>query len=200
MIRPGATLLLAALAGVFALELQRHALANPAALYALGALPDSGSLQREWWRLFAYGFLHWDATHLLANASLLAWLAPVVERRRGAATLWAVFLLAVLASGLGILAKHAWWPAPGVSVGASGGAFALLAFGTVLVWRDPRSSRRARIALAVVLALGLAVSLLPGVSLLGHLIGLVVGLAAAALSPKPLSVGADDLAAVDAAR
>ena len=189
--RPGALLLLGAIAGGFVLELQRHALADPAALYALGALPDARGLERQWWRLLSYAFLHWNTGHLLANAGLLAWLAPVVERRLGAWRLWAVFLVAAVIGGLAIVCKHAWWPAPGVTVGASGGAFAVLALAAGLLWRDPRAPRNARIAVLLVLAIGLAVSFLPGVSLLGHLVGLGVGLAAfaifAAQSPTTIS-------------
>jgi rhomboid protease GluP len=185
---PGAALLLAAIFCAYALELAHDAPGNAAALYALGALPDGTSMQREWWRLLAFGFLHWDSTHLFANTALLAWLAPVLERRVGGWRLWALFLLASVSGGFAILCKHAWWPAPGVTVGASGGAFAVLAASAWLLWRDPASPRRARIAIVVVAGIGAVVSLLPGVSLLGHALGAAIGLAFAGFqSPRTIS-------------
>ena len=187
----GASWLLAWLIAGFVVELLVAAPGNPAALYALGALPDAGSLQREWWRLVAYGFLHWGWTHFLANVALLAWVAPVLERRIGALRLWLLFLGAVVLSGLAIVCKHAWWPAPGVTVGASGGAYALLAAATVILWREPAAPRRARLGLVAVLAGGALVSFWPGVSLLGHLVGAGIGAAFAVFqSPRtnsPLS-------------
>jgi membrane associated rhomboid family serine protease len=184
----GASWLLAWLAAGFAVELLCGATGDPVALYALGALPDAGSLQREWWRLLSYAFLHWGWNHFLANVALLAWVAPMLERRVGALRLWALFLVAAVASGFAIACKHAWWPAPGVTVGASGGAFALLAAATLILWREPGSPRRARIGLALVVAGGALVSLWPGVSLLGHAVGGAIGAAFAALqSPRTSS-------------
>jgi membrane associated rhomboid family serine protease len=180
----GARWLLACLAAAFALELLLAAPGNPRALHALGALPDEGSLQREWGRLLAYGFLHWSWPHFLANTALLAWVGPVLERRIGALRLWALFLAAVASSGLAIVCKHAWWPGPGVTVGASGGAFAVLAAAAIAVWREPDSARRARLALLLVLAGGALVSFLPGVSLLGHAVGAAIG-AAFAMRQSP---------------
>jgi membrane associated rhomboid family serine protease len=185
---PGAALLLAVIFAAYAVELVHGAPGHAAALYALGALPDDAGLQREWWRLLAFGFLHWNSAHLLANTALLAWLAPVLERRVGAWRLWALFLCSSVVGGFAILCKHAWWPAPGVTVGASGGAFAVLAASAWLLWRDPASPRRARIALAAVAGIGAAVSLLPGVSVLGHAVGAGIGLAFAWLqSPRTIS-------------
>jgi membrane associated rhomboid family serine protease len=176
--RHGTVLLLFALFAAYALELARGAPTHADALYALGALPDAGSLQGQWWRVLSYGFLHWNALHLVANAALLAWIGSVVERRLGARVLWSVFVSAVVAGGLACVVMRAWWPKPGVSVGASAGAFALLALAAGLLWRDARAPRAAKVAVALVLGLGIAVSFLPGISLLGHLTGLLVGLGA----------------------
>jgi len=188
MKRPGAVALLAALAAAFALELWRGAPGDPRALLALGALPDAAGFHAPPWRLLSFGFLHWSWAHLLANFALLAWLAPVLERRVGAWRLWALFLGASVLGGVAIMGKHALWPAPGVTVGASGGAFAVLAAVALLLHRDPAAPRRARLATALVLGGGLLVSLWPGVSLLGHLVGGAVGLGfAMRQSPRTIS-------------
>src|ERR1700692_1248597 len=107
-----------AMIAMFLVELARGAVANDAALLRLGALPDSGQIGHEYWRLITFGFLHWDLTHLLLNSVLLLILGPIVERRAGTAWLLLVFLTASIASGAGILFKHQVWPSQGVSLGA----------------------------------------------------------------------------------
>jgi membrane associated rhomboid family serine protease len=106
-----------------------------------------------------------------------------VERRAGTAWLLVIFLGGSVASCAGILMKHLFWPSQGVSLGASGGLFALLGTGLVLVFRLPSQSRLVRIRLMVPLVLGLAYSVLPGVTMIGHIVGLVVGTTIALLIP-----------------
>jgi membrane associated rhomboid family serine protease len=177
----GCIALLGLLVAVFLVEVGRGAVGSDGGLLALGALPDSGGLHGEYWRLATFGFLHSGAVHLLLNGLLLILAGPAVERRSGPARMALIFLGASVASGVGILVKHQLWPAGGVSVGASGGMFGLLGAALVLVWRAPRASPPARFGLAGVLAGGLAYSLLPGVSLIGHLVGLAVGASAGIL-------------------
>ena len=159
---------------MFLVELARGAVANDAGLLRLGALPDSGPIHHEYWRLITFGFLHWDLRHLLLNTLLLFLLGPIVERRAGTIGLLIIFLSASVASGLGILVKHQIWPAEGVSLGASGGMFGLLGAALVLVFRWPSPSRL-RTMLTAALVLGLIYSFLPGVSMIGHIVGLIIG-------------------------
>jgi membrane associated rhomboid family serine protease len=177
--RLGSTAIFCVITAVFLLELARGAVGNDARLLGLGALPDSGQLQHEYWRLLTFGFLHGSLTHLMLNTVLLLLVGPVVERRAGTAWLLLLFLSASVASGVGILVKHQLWPAQGVSVGASGGLFGLLGAALVLVFRHPAQSRFERIGLIVVLVLGLTYSVCPGISMVGHIIGLIVGVALA---------------------
>jgi membrane associated rhomboid family serine protease len=180
----GCIALLGLLVAIFVVEVGRGAVGSDRGLLALGALPDSGGLNGEYWRLLTFGFLHSGAVHLLLNGLLLILAGPAVERRAGPAWMALIFLGASVASGVGILVKHQLWPAGGVSVGASGGMFGLLGAALILAWRAPRASPLARFGVAGVLAGALAYSLLPGVSLIGHLVGLAVG-ASAALSKGP---------------
>jgi membrane associated rhomboid family serine protease len=177
----GCIALFGLLVAIFLLEVGRGAVGSDRGLFALGALSDSGGLNGEYWRLVTFGFLHSGGAHLLLNGLLLILAGPAVERRAGPAGTALIFLVASVASGVGIVVKHQLWPASGVSVGASGGMFGLLGAALVLVWRAPRASRVARIGLAAILAGGLAYSLLPGVSLIGHLVGLAVGASAGIL-------------------
>ena len=172
--RIGSTGILGAMIAMFLVELARGAVANDAGLLRLGALPDSGPIHHEYWRLLTFGFLHWDLRHLLLNTLLLFLLGPIVERRAGTIGLLIIFLSASVASGLGILVKHQIWPAEGVSLGASGGMFGLLGAGLVFVFRRPSPSRL-RTVLMAALVLGLIYSFLPGVSMIGHIVGLIIG-------------------------
>jgi membrane associated rhomboid family serine protease len=181
--RLGTTAIFCVIAAMFLLELARGAVGNDARLLALGALPDDGQIQHEYWRLITFGFLHSTFTHILLNTVLLLWVAPVVERRAGTRWLLLIFLSASVASGVGILVKHQFWPSEGVSVGASGGLFGLLGAALVLLFRLPSQSPMVRGGLIVVLVVGLTYSVFPGISMIGHIIGLVVGNALALLIP-----------------
>ncbi len=177
--RLGSTAILCVITAVFVLERVTGAVGNDAHLLGLGALPDSGQLDHEYWRLITFGFLHYNLTHVLLNTVLLLLVGPIVERRAGTAWLLLIFLSASVASGAGILFKHLLWPSQGASIGASGGLFGLLGAALVLVYRLPSMSRFVRVGLIVVLVLGLTYSVFPGVSMVGHIIGLIVGTAIA---------------------
>jgi membrane associated rhomboid family serine protease len=170
---------------MFLIELARNAVGNDALLIGLGALPDSGQINHEYWRVLTAGFLHYDLTHLALNTLLLLLVGPVVERRAGTARLLLIFLVGSVVSFAGILMKHLFWPSPGVSLGASGGLFALLGTGLVLVFSLPAQSRLVRIRLLVPLVFGLAYSVLPRVTMIGHFVGLAVGTALALALPLP---------------
>src|SRR5437868_15527064 len=118
--RIGSAAVVGVMVAMFLLELARNAVGNDARLLDLGALPDSGQMHHEYWRLVTAGFLHYDLMHFALNTLLLLLLAPVVERRAGAAWLLVIFLSASVVSCLGILIKHQFWPVQGVSLGASG--------------------------------------------------------------------------------
>ena len=190
--RIGSAAVVGVIIAMFLLELARNAVGNDARLLGLGALPDSGQIHHEYWRLITAGFLHYDLTHLVLNTLLLLLIGPVVERRAGVAWLLLIFLTASVASFLGILIKHQLWPSQGVSLGASGGAFALLGAALVLVfWLRPQN-RWIRIRLAVVFVGGLTYSVLPRISMIGHITGLLAGAAIALLIPLDAASPAPD--------
>src|SRR5947208_3575195 len=190
--RIGSAAVVGVIIAMFLLELARNAVGNDARLLGLGALPDSGQIHHEYWRLITAGFLHYDLTHLVLNTLLLLLIGPVVERRAGVAWLLLIFLTASVASFLGILIKHQLWPSQGVSLGASGGVFALLGAALVLVFRLPSQNRRLRIRLAVVFVGGLTYSVLPRISMIGHITGLLAGAAIALLIPLDAASPAPD--------
>ena len=177
-----------AMAIMFLIELGRGAVGNDALLLGLGALPDSGQIDHEYWRLFTAGFLHYDVTHFVLNTLLLLLAGPVVERRVGTMWLLLIFLGGSVTSFAGIFLKHLFWPSQGISLGASGGLFALLGAGLVLVFRLPSQSRSVRIRLMVPVVFGLTYSLLPRVTMIGHIVGLVVGATFALLFPPKVAL------------
>jgi membrane associated rhomboid family serine protease len=180
----GSALLAALLVILFLVELGQGAVGNDDRLLGLGALPDSGGIHQGYWRLVAFGFLHSNLTHLLLNLMLLLLAGPAVERRIGTGWMIFTFLTASVASGIAILVKHDFWPSAGASVGASGGLFGLLAAALLLVFRLDRHNRISRAVLTAALVLGLAYSMLPGISLAGHAAGLAVGAGLALVATK----------------
>jgi membrane associated rhomboid family serine protease len=190
--RIGSATIVGLIIAMFILELARNAVSNDARLLSLGALPDSGQIHHEYWRLITAGFLHYDLTHLVLNTFLLLLIGPVVERRAGLAWLLFIFLTGSVTSFVGILIKHQLWPSQGVSLGASGGAFALLGAALVLVFRLRSQDRRLRIRLGVVFVGGFTYSVLPGISMIGHITGLLAGTAMALLIPRDAASPAPD--------
>ena len=182
---PGTASLLVIIAIAFAVEISCGAIGNDTVLLSLGALPDSGQLFGQYWRFLSFGMLHADMVHILANSALLVGIGPVVERRVGTAGVISLFVTASVFSGICILLKHILLPSVGTSQGASGGLFGLLGAALVLVYRLPSSNPRVPRWLWITLLGGSAVSLLPGVSMVGHLAGLLVGVPVAFFIPLP---------------
>src|SRR5437879_1734850 len=176
--RRGTIVLVLALLGVFGLELATHSVGNDSALLKLGALPDDGDLHGQYWRFATYSFLHFNGVHLLVNLLLLFWIAGILETRAGPALTGVIYLCSVVSSAVVILLVHSWHPKTGATVGASGGMFGLVAATLILSYRRPEfigQASRLRTWLCLILFIGLAVSLLPEISMAGHIGGFVGG-------------------------
>ena len=98
--------------------------------------------QAETWRLFSYGLLHINISHLLFNLCFLAYTGYHLERAVGRANLFLLFFGSVFSGGLLSMSM-----APGrTSLGASGGDFGLLAATVIVGWKYwdaiPASSRK----------------------------------------------------------
>lgn len=195
---PVTVLLIASLLALYAIEWTNGAFGNDAQLMHLGALSDAAGPGSDLWRLLTYAWLHAGPMHLLTNLALLAWAGRIVERRVGRLATLGVYLAGALAGGALIAAKAAMAPKPGTSVGASAAISALLAAALVLLHRPGFASfgqpRGVRLALWAILGVGLAASLLPGVSLAGHAGGLVAGAALGFLMPARAHTAAEGAA------
>jgi membrane associated rhomboid family serine protease len=128
----------------------------------------------EWWRLITAAFLHVGLLHLVLNMLALLVFGAELERQLGRWRFLGIYLIAVLggAAAIQLLGD----PVRPVA-GASTAIYGLLgALGVLMLAR--RQDVRGLLTLLVINVL---ISFLPGVSLLGHLGGLVAGAAAAGL-------------------
>ena len=174
----GTVLLIVAIAIGFGIELATNSVGNDAALLKLGALPDDGQLHGEYWRIATYSFLHFNWLHLLLNVGLLFWVGRIVERQVGTGRGAPIYFVSVLVSAAVILLVHNWHPKPGSTVGASGGVFGLLGAALIISYSQ-NGDDRLRKLLWVVLLIGFAVSILPDISMAGHIGGIIGGAAIA---------------------
>lgn len=127
----------------------------------------------EWWRVLTSGFLHFGPVHLLFNMLALWIIGREVEVVLGRGRFLAVYLLGVL----GGAAAAMLFSAPDIQLaGASGAVFGLMGALVVLL----RRMRAPAGQVFGLIAINIAISFLPGISLTAHLGGLVAGAAATA--------------------
>jgi rhomboid protease GluP len=177
---PGRLILVFALLIVFLIEVATKSVGSDASLLKLGALPDNGQLHGQYWRFLTYSFLHFSWLHLIVNAGLLFWIVRIVESGVGTTQAALIYFMSVLCSAAVILLVHNWHPKPGATVGASGGIFGLVGAALVISYRQDGHERLRR-WIWIVLIAGLGISLLPDISLAGHIGGIVGGLPTAFL-------------------
>ena len=176
----GTILLILAIAIGFGIEIAMNSVGNDDALLKLGALPDNGQLHGEVWRIAIYSFLHFNWVHLLLNVGLLLWIGRIVERQVGTGRGALIYFASVVCSAAVILLVHNWHPKEGATVGASGGVFGLLGAALIISYRQNGHDRLRR-SLWIVLAAGFGVSLLPDISMAGHIGGIIGGVPLALL-------------------
>jgi membrane associated rhomboid family serine protease len=122
----------------------------------------------EWWRLLTAAFLHIGPVHLAVNMLALLLFGSELERQLGRWRFLGVYLVSALG---GAVAIQLFGFPGGYVAGASTAIYGLLgALGVLLV-----ASRQDIRGLLTLLAINVFISFLPGVSLLGHLGGLVAG-------------------------
>jgi len=176
----GTILLIVAIAIAFGIEVATNSVGNNDALLKLGALPDNGQLRGEFWRIATYSFLHFNWLHLLLNVGLLFWIGRIVEQQLGNGRGALIYFVSVIWSAAVILLVHNWHPKEGATVGASGGVFGLLGAALIISYRQ-NGDNRLRKSLWIVLLAGFGVSLLPDISMAGHIGGIIGGVPVALL-------------------
>jgi membrane associated rhomboid family serine protease len=146
-------------------------------IYYYGALvahnphPYVGVAEGGWWRLFTSAFLHFGILHLGLNMLALYWFGPLLEGMLGSLRFALLYGAAGLAGSAGALLLSP----NDVTVGASGAIFGILGALLVLEARGMIHSGGQIVAI-IILNLLLSVTL-SGISIGGHLGGLVGGAA-----------------------
>jgi membrane associated rhomboid family serine protease len=128
----------------------------------------------DWWRPVTAAFLHIGPVHLVLNMLALLIFGSELERQLGRWRFLALYLLSVLG---GAAAIQLFGNPAGAVAGASTAIYGLLGGLGVLMLARRQDIR----GLVTLLAINVVISFLPGVSLLGHLGGLVAGALAAGM-------------------
>ena len=126
----------------------------------------------EWWRPITAAFLHIGPVHLAMNMLALLLFGSELERQLGRSRFLGVYLVSALG---GAAAIQLFGNPGGYVAGASTAIYGLLGALGVLMLASRQNVR----GLLTLLAINVFISFLPGVSLLGHLGGLVAGALAA---------------------
>lgn len=129
----------------------------------------------DWWRVVTSGFLHFDALHLGFNMFLLWWLGKLLEPSIGMVRFGVLYAAALLGGSLGVLLLDP----NSLTGGASGAVFGLMGAAAVLMRK--RGIDVMQSGIGGLLVINLLLSFRPGVSLGGHLGGVVTGAAVGAI-------------------
>jgi membrane associated rhomboid family serine protease len=140
-----------------------------------GAVSKLAVANGDVWRLLTAGFLHADITHLIFNMLSLYILGQLLEPQFGHLRFTLIFLISVLAGSVAIIITDS------AGLGASAGVFGLLGAGLVSSWLSGYSVNPMENGLALWLGINLVLSFRPGISLAGHIGGLIGGALAAAV-------------------
>ncbi len=151
-------------------------------LTQLGALNPIAVWQGEWWRLLMANFLHLGWLHLTMNMLGLYFLGGFVESTLGIGR----YLITYFGSGIGamfliVLLAIASNAPDQTLVGASAAIMGLVgAIGAIMIygWRYEKSRIAAKNLLVLMFVIGIQIVFdltTPGVSFLGHTLGLILG-------------------------
>jgi membrane associated rhomboid family serine protease len=123
-----------------------------------------------WYRLFTAGFLHFGLIHLALNMYFLYILGPMLEPALGRVRYLLLYLASLLGGSLGVILLDR----VGVSAGASGAVFGLMAAAAVGLWRRGVNPLTTGIGTALVLNFVITFAI-PGISIGGHVGGAIAG-------------------------
>ena len=144
------------------------------ALLIDGGLSRFGVDNGDYWRIVTSGFLHAGFLHLLFNMFALYVLGTMLEPAVGRLRFGVIYFVSLLAGSFGALLLEP----TGLTVGASGAVFGLM--GAAVVVMRNRGVNPMESGLGVWIGLNLLITFtIPGISIGGHIGGLVGGALAA---------------------
>nr|WP_243658916.1 rhomboid family intramembrane serine protease [Tamaricihabitans halophyticus] len=123
----------------------------------------------EWWRMLTSGFLHYGPLHLAMNMLALWILGRDLEVLLGKLRFCALYALSLLGGGVAV---YLFGDMSTAVAGASGAVFGLMGGLVVAIWRLKLNGTQLYVLLAVNLIISFSI---PGISMLGHIGGLVIG-------------------------
>jgi len=133
-----------------------------------------------WYRLVTSGFLHFGIIHLGFNMYFLYVLGPMLEPVLGRVRFLLLYIASMLGGALGVILIDT----GGLTAGASGAVFGLLAAATVGLWRRGVNPFTSGIGTALLLNLFITFAI-PGISIGGHLGGAIAGAICGAVMLAP---------------
>jgi len=123
-----------------------------------------------WYRLITSGFLHFGIVHIGLNMFFLWVLGPMLEPALGRVRFILLYIAALLGGSLGVILLDK----GGISAGASGAVFGLLAAAAIGQWR--RGINPLTTGIGATLLMNLVITFaIPGISIGGHIGGIVAG-------------------------
>jgi membrane associated rhomboid family serine protease len=135
--------------------------------------------QGQWYRLITGGFLHAGFLHIAFNMWALFVIGRPLEAALGRLRFSLLYGVSLLGGALGVVVVDR-LGTPGLTVGASGAIFGL--FGALAVMQYEAGMNPLRSGLGFIIGINLLLTFtIPGISIGGHIGGLLVGGAAAAL-------------------
>jgi rhomboid protease GluP len=145
-------------------------------LYSWGALwPPAVKYQNEWYRLVTSMLLHGNVFHLLMNMYVLVYIGGFMERFIGSLRYIALYLIAGITASLAVVYLG---DSNVITVGASGSIFGIMGalFLMTFIQKDALPGPIIyQIRLLTLINLGIT-SFIPGLSIFGHLGGLMTGM------------------------
>jgi membrane associated rhomboid family serine protease len=145
-----------------------------APLFQQWTLQPTAVAEGSWWRLVTSGFLHVGPIHLAFNMIALWVIGRDLEQVLGRARFMVVYLVSLLGGSLAVFLFAA---ELSKTAGASGAVFGLMGGLAVVLLRLRRSPRPA----LTIIALNVVITfVVPGLSIFGHLGGLIFGAAVTA--------------------
>ncbi len=123
-----------------------------------------------WYRLVTSGFLHFGIIHIAFNMYFLYVLGQMLEPALGRVNFLLLYLASLLGGSLGVVLLDS----GGISAGASGAVFGLLAAATIGLWRRGINPFTTGIGTTLILNLFITFAI-PGISIGGHIGGAIAG-------------------------